>query len=204
MAADVPSFTSNATLAKGDARPVQQPAKAIPEVKAEAPKAPPRNMFSATMKKLDVFGLPGSDPLEPIPGHVLYWFDDIQNYVTMGLASGWVFVSKNEVAMNDAPTSPGNTALDDKVRAIVGWSGNEPIYSYLMKKPKELDLLHREGPDSIEQMVHMKQEEQLAMGTYRMSPDDGRYTAGHLPNGVAGSSLPAIKMGRYYKKPPST
>jgi hypothetical protein len=198
MAADIPSFTNSAALAKGEARQ----AKAPPEApKAEAPKAPPRNMFSATMKKLDVFGLPGSDPRKPIPGHHLFWFDDVENYVTMAQASGWRFVTKNEVAMNDAATSPGNTALDDKVRAIVGWSGNQPTYAYLMAMPDELYLHHHEGPDSIEQMVHVKQEEQLAMGTYRMSPDDGRYTASNLPQGVAGSNLPSIKMGRYYKPP---
>ena len=167
---------------------------------AEAPKAPPRSMFDATTRKLDVFGKAGTDPKKPIPGHELYWFDDKENYVSLALRSGYRFVTNEEVAMNDSPTSGGNTALDEKVRQVVSWSGDAPVYAYLMAIPEELYRNQKEGPGSIEEH-HQELERQLSMGTYRMDPNDGRYTARNMPDGMRAYNLPLIKMGRYYKPP---
>ena len=201
---DIPSFTSNAALAKHDA-PAAAPQQAGPVGPASAPqadntpKAPPRNMFSGTMSKLDVFGKPGCDPNEPIPGYVLFWFDDIQEGLILqqALASGYEYVQKDEVAI-----SGNNTDIGSNVSQYVGQGpNNSPVRSYLMKKPKALHELHMTGPDSIEQKLHRRQDEQLASGTFNVNPNDRPYTAVNPYPGTR-SSLPPIQMGRYYK--PST
>lgn len=208
---DVPSFADSAKMAKHDhARLQQNPvetgfvAKGQGAAKAEPePTAPPPNLFSGTTKKLEVFGKPGTDPNEPVPGHVLYWFDDVQDglMISQAKASGYTFVTKDEVALNDAPTSPGNTDLGDKVRRWVGTgSDHAPVFSYLMKKTKELHELHMTGPESLEQRIHRPQEEALSLGTIGANAKDRPYTATNLYPGTR-SNLPPISIGRYYKRP---
>ncbi len=201
--ADMPKFTETKAKAEAPAVP-EKFAKTLPVLD---PAAPPPNLFGGTTKKLEVYGLPGTTKEKPVPGHELYWFHDEQGglVINQALSSGWRFVEKEEIALNDAPTSAGNSDPGNHVRRWVGHGeDNNAIYAYLMKKPDWLYELHMTGPDSLEQRVHMKQEEQLAMGTYKMGPNDGRYSANNLPPGVRGSGLPAIKLGRYYKPPTQT
>ncbi len=200
---DIPSFTSNAALAKTDAPPAAV-APAAPQVQADTPKAPPRNLFSGTMRKLDVYGKPGSDPNDPIPGYVLYWFDDIQDgmFLQQALVSGYEYVQKEEVAIGGNIISGANTDIGSNVSQWVGMGPNgAPVRSYLMKKDKDLHELHMTGPDSLEQRVHRVQDQQLASGTFNVNPNDRPYTAVNPYPGTR-SSLPPIQMGRYYK--PST
>ncbi len=198
---EIPTFTNSSVLAKVEAALAESTEQQQPEA---APVAPPPNLFSGTTKKLDVFGKPGSDPTKPVAGHELYWFPDDQGglMINQALASGWVFVEKEEVALNDANVGPGNTALDNKVRKWVGHGpdGN-PIFNYLMKKPDWLHELHMTGPDSLEVRVHQQQEAQLAMGTYNNRDLAHTYTAARAPGAAPGirSGLPSIKIGRYAK-----
>jgi len=207
-APDIPSFTSNANLAKGDAPPA---APAGPQGPAAAPavdmtpKAPPRNLFSGTMKKLEVYGKAGTDPNEPIPGYVLFWFDDIDGgiYIKQALASGYEYVQADEVAIANSDVFGGNSDTGSNVSVFLGVNAdNSPRRTILMKKPKWLHELHMSGPDSLEQRVHRRQDEQLASGTFNVNPNDRPYTAVNPYPGTR-SSLPPIQMGRYYK-PPST
>lgn len=191
-----------------------QPVAAIPVAPAPAaagaaavepsPQAPPRNLFTGQVQKLAVFGKPGTDPNKPVPGHELYWFDDIQDgmVISQAKASGWQFVQKEEIALNDAPVSPGNTDLGGNVRRWVSNAGGQPIYSYLMKKPDWLYQLHMEGPDSLEQRVHMQLEERLRTGTLNDSPDQRRYTAATVPAGYRSlGHVQPIVMGRSRRSP---
>jgi hypothetical protein len=160
--------------------------------------AVPRNLFSGTTKKLEVFGRPGSDPKDPVPGFQLYWFDDIEGglIIQQAKASGWVMVEKEEVALNDANTSPGNNDLGGHVRRWVSQGPDgSAIYSYLMKKPNWLHDLHTNGPDSLEQRVHLQIEAQLRAGTYGARAEDRRYSATNPYPGTQ-SGLPPISMGR--------
>ena len=164
------------------------------------PQAPPRNLFSGTIKKLDVFGLPGTDPNKPVPGHELYWFDDIEGgmIIQQAKASGWVLVRKDEVALNDANTSPGNNDLGGNVRRWVSQGPDgSAIYSYLMKKPDWLYQLHLTGPDSLEQRVHQVQEQQLRRGTYNVNPNERRYSANNPIPGAPPTGLPPITIGSF-------
>jgi hypothetical protein len=201
---------SESTKAALDAGAAPQPAAVeasspspVTEVPAaEMPKAPPPNLFNGQVQKLAVFGKPGTDPNKPIPGYELYWFDDIQDgmIIHQAKASGWEFVEKYEIALNDAPVSPGNTALDSHVRRWVTSNAGQPVYSYLMKKPDDLYKLHMEGPDSMEQKVLMPLEERLRAGTLNDTPDQRRYTANNVPSGFRSiGHVQPIVMGRSRK-----
>ena len=160
------------------------------------PSAPPANLFNGFVKKLDVFGKPGTDPHDPIPGYQLYWFNDEGFTISQAKASGWMHVQKEEVALNDAHDGPGNNDLGGNVRRMVSRPENPVVvHAYLMKKPNWLHELHMTGPDSIEQKVHQKIEAQLRAGTAGdMRGDDRRYSAGNMPAGAGVSSLPPISI----------
>lgn len=181
-------------------------AKGQSEAPEPSPAAPPRNLFSGTTKKLEVFGKPGTSPLDPLPGFQLFWFDDIKDglIISQAKASGWVFVEKDELAINDDNTSPGNNALDNHVRRWVGLGPNNvAISSYLMKKPNWLYDLHMYGPESTEVRVHQQIDAQLLSGSFNANPNDRRYTSTNPYPGTR-SGLPPIQMGRNYVKPTST
>lgn len=213
---EVPSFTDMAALAKVEADPKEPSApdiiKAAPipavvamqDLPPPDPEAPPVNMFSGVMPKLAVYGRPGTDPMKPIPGHELYWFTDENGglQISNAIASGWRFVDKEEIALNEALTSPGNSDTGSRVRRWVGsGANNTPEFNYLMKIP---DWLYKKHMAERER-IHQQQEEQLAMGTYKVDDTEHTYTAGRAPGAAPGarSGLPSIKIGRYYR-PPST
>src|SRR5438105_4038041 len=122
---------AQAALANVELQSAVAPAKAA--APAFTPQAPPPNLFSGTTKKLEVFGKPGTNPNEPVEGHQLYWFDDIEGglIIQQAKASGWEMVRKDEIALNDANTSPGNNDLGGDVRRWVSQGPNgAPVYAY--------------------------------------------------------------------------
>lgn len=172
----------------------KEAAKAVPAPKVEAkaaevemvggrrklpppdPAAPPPNLFSGRVKKLEVHPLPGGDPNDPIPGYRLYWFHDVGTEVAMAEATGYRLVERNEVGLNDAQVSPGNNDLGVHVRRVVsdaGGANGSPIYAFLMKKPNWLADLH----DAELEKVHQMQEAQLNAGNMKNEvPANVRHT----------------------------
>jgi hypothetical protein len=127
------------------------------------PKAPPPNLFSGRVKRLEVHPLPGGDPNDPIPGYRLYWFHDVENEIAKAEASGYRFVEREEIGLNEAHVSPGNNDLGVHVRRwvnSVGGPNGGPVYAFLMKKPNWLAELH----DAELEKVHQMQEAQLRAG----------------------------------------
>lgn len=151
--------TGMTTRKKAPAPDVAAPVQETKEVKA-----PPPNLFSGKVQNLQVHPREGFDPNDPIPGFRLFWFPDDRDGIEIARAqaSGWVFVTKDEVGINEAPVGPGNTAPDDHVRRWLKYATAQgvPVYGYLMKKPEELCRLHDEERES----YHRKQEESILAG----------------------------------------
>ena len=137
---------------------------AAPAQETKAVQAPPPNLFSGKVQNLQVHPKEGGDPNDPIPGFRLFWFPDDRDgiEISRAMASGWVFVQKDEVGINDAPVGPGNTAPNDHVRRWLKYATAQgtPVYGYLMKKPEELCRLHDEEREN----YHRKQEEAILSG----------------------------------------
>ncbi len=178
------TYPKGVTKEKVDAvQGVSKVAEPVPAV--EAPQAPLRNLFSGEMPRLAVYGKPGTDPNNPIPGFKLRWFNDVEGgqRVTRARMSGWEFVSKDEVALNEAPTSPGNTDVGDKVSMWVMQGNNgSAINAYLMKIPLALWQSYQDEHEK----VHVRVEERLKGGAL----GDGQYAGGTQK----GSLLPPIKI----------
>ena len=158
------------------------------------PVAPPRNLFSGQIKSLEVFGA-GGDTRDPIPGFRLYWFTDNSgtgDRLNQAKASGWEFVKKNEIAMQENLVE-GNNDLGSIVRKVVNANQTPPEYGYLMKKPNWLDELHQKEM----QTVNDRQESAIKKGSFNSRPEDGRYVAGDMP----GSTLPKIEISSNLKVP---
>ncbi len=173
------------------ARPAPEP-KINSEV---APKAPPRNLFSGQFRTLDVFGKNGSHK-DPIPGWRLYWMNDIGDRINQARMSGWEFVEKDEIALQENVT-PGNNDLGTHVRKVVNPNLIPPTYAYLMKKPAELDAQHQAEM----QEVNNRAEAALKQGRTNAQPGDGRYVAGDFPN----SALPQIEISqKTFRRPTSS
>jgi hypothetical protein len=152
----------------------------------------PPNLFSGAQLRLAVYGKDG-DSNDPIPGYRTYWFNDIESghRLNMAVRSGWEYVQKEEVNLNDHEAGPANTDLGNHVRRWVeNGPAGLPIYAYLMKKPNWLHDLHETGPDSREQRIHQKVENELRQGTLNQQRGDGRYTQASNPR----SSLPKISI----------
>ncbi len=148
------------------------------------PSAPPRNLFSGDIKKLEVFGKNG-DNKDPIPGYRLHWFldrDGTGSRMFMAKQSGWEFVLSDEVALNDN----GNLDMGTQVKVYGGANpnGGGAVYHWLMKKPGWLDAEHQKDMQKVPDRI----EQELRRGTLGKTQDDGRYTA------MPGSSLPEIKI----------
>ncbi len=167
-----------------------------PKINSEvAPKAPPRNLFSGQFRQLDVFGKNGSHQ-DPIPGWRLYWMSDVGDRINQARQSGWEFVEKDEIALQENVV-PGNNDLGTHVRKVVNPNLVPPTYGYLMKKPIELDALHQAEM----QEVNNRAEAALRQGRTNAQPGDGRYTAGDFPN----SALPPIEISqKTFRRPTSS
>ena len=90
-----------------------------------------RNLFNGTQQRLAVHG--------EIAGYHLHIFNDSPGRIEQALASGYEFVTPNEIELEiGRRVVDTNTAVDDKVRYITGVNEqNNPLYAFLMKLPLE-------------------------------------------------------------------
>lgn len=89
-----------------------------------------RGVFNGTSQKLTVHG--------DIPGYHLHIFNDVPGRIDEALTAGYEFVSPDEIGGVASGVVSRNTALDDKVRFLVGNDGNgNGLYGYLMKIKQE-------------------------------------------------------------------
>jgi hypothetical protein len=166
--------------------------------KVASPQSIPVNLFSGDRKRFEVMGKNGSFT-DPIPGYRLYAFKDSGGgmRISQALASGWQFVDKEEVVLNDSWNTPLDTDLGSKVRipAEQNDEAGKPVYHYLMKKPLWLDAEHQKERERLHDQI----DQSLRAGTFNMTPGERRYTAEHPPIGSP-SGLPPIsissKLGR--------
>lgn len=89
-----------------------------------------RNVFNGTSQKLAVHG--------EIPGYHLHIFNDVPGRIEEALSAGYEFVSPDEIGGVASGVVSRNSALDDKVRFLVGSDGaGGGLYGYLMKIKQE-------------------------------------------------------------------
>lgn len=89
-----------------------------------------RGVFNGTSQKLTVYG--------DIPGYHLHIFNDVSGRIDEALTAGYEFVSPDEIGGVANGVVSRNTALDSKVRFLVGNDGNgNGLYGYLMKIKNE-------------------------------------------------------------------
>jgi len=89
-----------------------------------------RGIFNGTSQKLAVYG--------EIPGYHLHIFNDIPGRIDEALSAGYEFVRPDEIGGVANGVVSKNTALDDKVRFLVGEDGNGGgLYAYLLKIKQE-------------------------------------------------------------------
>ncbi len=163
------------------------------KVKSEQPAAPPMNLFSGDVRKLQVFGRDGN---EGIPGFKTRWFADEGGSgvrINMARRSGWDFVTREEVALNDSLT-PLNSDLGNHVTQVVNphAEGGKPEIGYLMKIPEDLFKSYQ---DEREQKVHGNIERALREGAMNRGPEARQFAAGSDIARATHSSLPNIEMG---------
>ena len=154
----------------------------------------PRNLFSGDLKALDVYGLNGSST-DPIPGYRLYWFNDVAGTgvrLNQAKLSGWEFVSKDEVALNENLV-PGNNDLGSNVCKVVNPNVTPPTRAWLMKKPRWLDEAH----SAEREKIHERIESALKRGTLSRKPENRQYVAGEQ----SGSTLPPIDISSNVYRP---
>lgn len=152
----------------------------------EVPDSIPRNLFSGSVKALDVMGANGSFE-DPIPGYRLYWFNDIGGTgVRIGQAklSGWEMVDKAEILLTENVV--GNNDLGSHVSKVVNPNLTPPTKAYLMKKPKWLDQRHQDERE----VMHQRIDRALRSGKLGSKPENRQYTKADDPS----SSLPDIDI----------
>ena len=89
-----------------------------------------RGVFNGTSQKLSIDG--------EIPGYHLHIFNDEPGRIEEAQSGGYEFVSPSEIGSVARGVVSGNTALDDKVRFLVGKDGQGGgLYAYLMKIKQE-------------------------------------------------------------------
>ena len=142
------------------------------------PQSPPPNLFSGNIARLTLIGRDGS-LTDPVPGFATRWFNDENGDQTrtgpriqMALRSGWVFIERDEVALNEGLV-PLNVDLGSHVREIVGKQQNgSPLFAYAMKKPQWLfDLHSKEREDNVNARI----ESSLRAGRSDKLPADKQY-----------------------------
>jgi len=166
--------------------PADKPAPAAPEPSAQPlPEVVPPNLFSGQMRRLEFFGMK--------PGFRYRLFNDEGDNVARARLSGWEFVARDDVQTYDAVT-PRNNDTGSNVREYVGVGANgEPLFAYLLRKPRALDDEHQFGANSREVLIHQQIENQIRNGTLGQQPGERRYSAGHVPEGTQ-STLPPISI----------
>ena len=163
-----------------------------PDVEPVTPAPRPRrvNLFSGDRKRFEIMGKNGS-LTDPIPGYRLYAMLDKGTRISDALTSGWLFVDKEEVVLNDFWNTPLDTDLGSKIRIPANQNdeSGHPVYHIIMKKDKALD---QEDMDEFERR-HQQIDEALRAGTFNMTPGEKRYTAERPPMGSP-SGLPPISI----------
>lgn len=153
--------------------PPEPPPQPAPRVNSdEAPTEIFRDMFSGTLKTLDVMGKNGSTT-DPIPGYVLYWFTDeggTGTIINQAKMSGYDFVHRDEILLTE--NIVGNNDLGSHVRKVVNARTNPPEYGYLMKKPEKLHMQHLADREKL----HTRIEGALRAGTLGRQAGSGQYT----------------------------
>lgn len=151
-----------------------------------------RDLFSGTLKQLDVIGRNGS-ATDPIPGYELYWFTDIGGTgvrINQARLSGWQFVENSEVLLMEGLA--GSNDLGSHVRKVVNARTTPPEYGYLMKKPKSLHEQHLREREKLHQRI----DDALRAGTLGRKPGDKQYTRAEDPT----SSLSPIDIQSKFVK----
>ena len=158
-------------------------------VAAEAPKPRRRvNLFNGQRKRFEFMGKNGSFT-DPIPGYRLYAFKDTGTRISDALQSGWTFVTKDEVVLNDSWNTPLDTDLGSHIRVPANQNdeSGKPTYHIIMKKLK----IHDEEDMAELEKLHDNIEQSLRAGTFNMTSGEKRYTAANPPAGSP-SGLPPI------------
>ena len=162
------------------------------EEKPAAAPSPRRrvNLFNGNRKRFEIMGKNGSFT-DPIPGYRLYAFKDAGNRIQDAIVSGWTFVTKDEVFLNDQWNTPLDTDLGSHIRIPANQNdeSGHPVYHVIMKKLKIHD---QEDMEEFERL-HDSIEQSLRAGTFNMTPGEKRYTAANPPVGSP-SGLPPISM----------
>lgn len=148
------------------------------------------NLFNGNRKRFEIMGKNGSFT-DPIPGYRLYAFKDVGNRVQDALISGWTFVQKEEVFLNDQWNTPLDTDLGSHIRIPANQNdeSGHPVYHVIMKKLK----IHDEEDMAEFERLHDSIEQSLRAGTFNMTPGEKRYTAANPPVGSP-SGLPPITI----------
>jgi hypothetical protein len=105
-----------------------------------------RGVFNGTSQKLAVHG--------DIPGYHLHIFNDEPGRIEEAQAAGYEFVEPKEIGSVANSVVSGNTAVDTKVRFLVGkTSSGDGMYAYLMKIKNEWHEEDQEDLQSRNDMV---------------------------------------------------
>lgn len=169
--------------AKVGAVPVNDAPETFEPVAKPAPKQDviPPNLFSGDQKQLEVLGKDGT-PTDPIPGYHLYWMNDVDIRIARAQRSGYEFVERDEVLLNDGLVS-GDDVAGNHVRKLVGAIDGKPLYAYLMKKPLWIKQAH----DLEYAKVNDRVEEMVKRGQLSKNPQDAKQ---YVNDGRSPSNLP--------------
>lgn len=170
----------------------KQPEQAIKQTRTEHERDQPveRVPFGTANQKLNA---------TCIPGMHLHWINDwhpaMPNRLAQALASGYKFVSQEEVStaalLGKASESP-TTDLSTRVSRIVGARPDgAPITSYLMKIREDWHLEHQQPALDRADMV----EDAIRRGQFERQKDDRRYVPRHAPINLTSKLEAAIPSG---------
>lgn len=101
-----------------------------------------------------------------VPGHHLYWCNDIENQIEEAQAGGYEFVTPKEI---------GEVREDSQVRRLVGTKKDgSPLYAYLLKIKQEW---HEEDKAQLAE-IDDQFERAIRRGKLSEQPGDARYDGG--------------------------
>lgn len=120
-------------------------------------------------------GRPMSIPMQKMevpenPGFHRHWLNDVGGRIQQALESGYTYVEKVNVELNEVGVTPGNTDLGSKVSMYVGTDEQgKPLKAYLMEIKQEW---YDEDQEIIAQQAN-RVDEALKAGT---SKDEHTYS----------------------------
>ena len=136
---------------------------------SDRPSRKNRDNFNGTGLKLSVG--------YQIEGYQLHIFNDEPGRIDWALANDYEFVSPEEVGGTTTNVVSRNTDVGDKVRYLVGTSGSDPQYGYLMKIRQEW---YDEDQQRVQDRVDLT-DEAIRRGKLK---GDGYDTDGFVNNGI--------------------